>query len=325
MQRTSRLLAAVLGLCLGATVGAGCNLADPSLYEALQQPDGGVGSSVAVSDACDPSTMPFVITKTTTDIRIDTRNLTSAIDTTCGSANGTPGNDAFIAMQVVAGEYWHAHLSVLSRTEDRDPVLYLELPTDCSGRTCDEVSDSCHDDNDEHFGFRAKKTGLLMLGIDDAKVGGGEYMLEVFKPVCGDGVRIHGEACDDGNRMNGDGCDRDCRVELGNGQDTEVESNDDVFYANVVELPTGGPEPMTRTIKGAIGQTCDSDFFSINVPQGGSVHVRTETPSAQPCSASNPVATPFDITLRANDGTSIPGATLPGNASTSCQRLSYPT
>ncbi len=83
----------------------------------------------------------------------------------------------------------------------------------------------------------------------------------------GDGRVDYGEACDDANKVNGDGCTADGLWELkstGGLPVAEKEPNNQPFGANLVLINPG----QTVTIVGGTGDTCDNDFFSIDVPQG---------------------------------------------------------
>lgn len=113
--------------------------------------------------------------------------------------------------------------------------------------------------------------GTYYLGFDsrtyDQATLNPRVKLTVSFPRYGDGTIDFGEACDDSNKVSGDGCTADGLWELKNvgGQlMTEKEPNNQPLGGNVVIMNVG----ETATIVGSTGDTCDNDFYSIDVPQG---------------------------------------------------------
>lgn len=109
--------------------------------------------------------------------------------------------------------------------------------------------------------------------------------LTVSFPRYGDGVVDFGEACDDSNRINGDGCTADGLWELKNTgvPIQEKEPNNHPFGGNLVIMNPG----ETATIVGSTGDTCDLDFYSIDVPQGAFPRVTMLDFNGQPCVAAD--------------------------------------
>ncbi len=244
------------------------------------QPDSGMndaaidgGPQFVFDDRCGVAAPALVLNRTRQDIAIDTRVLTNAVSSSCGGAP-TLGNDAFIAVDAQAGEYWHFHL----RTDPADlqsstrmPALYL-LPApagSCDPRDCTFSSDQCVFEGDEHFGFVASDSGRWFLGVDDRVIGGGRYLLDAIRPVCGDGVREHGEACDDVDRTL---CTSNCLRVLSMELPSEIEPNDNPTEANFLTLSPAND----FTVDGAIGGSgaCRyTDTFAVDVPAGATVEV----------------------------------------------------
>ena len=195
---TTRAVACV-GLMLAV---AGCSIVDPKHYQALRGMDAGdtdAGGTDTGMDTGDedvpviPEDAPMapthaetcggadalVIASTTRNIMIDTNMMRNDTTATCVGIGGvelnTIGNDAFLAIDVAAGEYWHFHLRgnpADPTTPMRNPALYL-LTSGCDPRACEQSSDICTGPSDEHFAFVASSPGRWYLGIDDATAGGG--------------------------------------------------------------------------------------------------------------------------------------------------------
>lgn len=202
-----------------------------------------------------------VIVGTTRDIHVDTR--VAPGETFCGATHGPA---VYVAIDAVAGDYYHTHLS--SVDPEARPGLALTLS--CDFRSCMAESNHCSDSGDEHFGFVAEASGRYWLAIYDEAPAGGTYILEVYRPVCGDGTREHGEACDDGNALDGDGCDRRCRAELSAARAHELEPNENRFEANALRLD-GGALTVTGSLGGP-GACAYPDVFALAHP-GGAVRV----------------------------------------------------
>ncbi len=299
-----------LACILALTFGSGCVVVNSDHLNSLRDggsntnPDGQVtpvdAGGPQFDDSCG-STMPRrTLRGTTRGITIDTREgYRSTVSQACGAT--TPGNDAFIAVEVAAGEYWHFHLSTPDTT--RRPILFLTPASSCDTRTCEFVSEACSGSGDEHFAFRANSPGRWFIGIDDGETGGGEYTLEAFRPVCGMNGLEHGEGCDDGNNVDGDGCDRRCRRELSELQSVEVEPNDNNAEANALRL-TAGNELQITGIIGGRGACTYADVFAISVlTSGQDLEVDALMPDGSPCASR--ALTPYQLALRGADGIDV--------------------
>ena len=125
---------------------------------------GDMGFRIVPADTCGDPTMG-AITSTTVPFPIDTNPLRNDITATC-AGHATNGNDAFFAVTVASGDYWHFHLAVDPRdlAMTRDPALYLLQDTggSCDGRTCAQISDQCDGTGDEHFAFVAPSAGDIV-------------------------------------------------------------------------------------------------------------------------------------------------------------------
>lgn len=223
---------------------------------------------------------------------VDTRELTSQV-TSCGSRMAL-GNEGFVAIDVTAGDQWHFHVipdpTVADQT--RDPFLYL-LSGGCDSRDCDSRSDQCEGAGDEHFAFVAPSDGRFYLGIDDRIEGGGRYLLEAIRLVCGDGVKVHGESCD--GTAN---CDTRCREVLSETRPAEQIPNDNEIEANSIDFPVSGE----ITISGSIGgDLCIyPDVFTFAVEEGTTLRANILKSDGTDCD--NPALTPFDLVLRSTNG-----------------------
>lgn len=248
---------------------AGCNLFPSELYRG----DGGALDAgrlpvVAMSDEC-VGELP-ALEQELVNAPVD---LSGRIDHFEGASCGleAPGNDAFFAIPMVAGEKWHVHLHTRA-SFGFDPVVAI---LESCGGECVAALDHCRTDQDEHLSFVAPADGTYVVAIDGRLTGGGVYDLLVSQPVCGDGgVPEHSETCDDGNLTDGDGCDSRCRAEIPSGGG-EVEPNDDETGANVVAAP--------GSVLGYIGGRCDRDYFAVT--HGGGPLVATLAAQEGPCAA----------------------------------------
>ncbi|HEY8429394.1 MAG TPA: hypothetical protein VIL20_13505 [Sandaracinaceae bacterium] len=290
---------ACTALVVLAWLAEGCTIVSPAHRdEVLGRRDGGDGGpdtdagGPRFDDRCGAPNPRMVLRGTTRDIMIDTtEGYGSDNGSSCGLA--TPGNDVFIAVDVVEGEYWHFHLS--ARTPGSDPMLYLTQATQCDSRSCQYVSAMCTGETgEEHFAFVADHDGRWYIGIDDSTPGGGRYVLQAYRPVCGDGVEEHGEACDDGDRDDRDGCDRHCRYELSEARTIEREPNDNAIEANALIMPASNVLEITGNIGG--GTCLYHDVFAVTVPDQGDLLVESLDPNgSSPCVDGS--TTPFEMLL----------------------------
>ncbi len=248
-----------------------------------------------VDDQCGAASPATVLTDTRRNIPIDTTELTSTIVSTCGGA-ATIGNDGFLAVDMQAGDAWHFHVKndpTDPASVDRNPGIYL-MSAACDERDCSHVSLSCSDGGDEHFTMVADADGRYFLGIDDGVSGGGRYLLDAIRLVCGDGTEVHGEACDDGNLDDGDGCDHRCQREITVDNPEEREANDDIVSANALVLPDTGELIVSGAIGGP-GTCLYGDYFSLDVPEGATIEVDVVDADGAVCSSG--ALTPFDLSL----------------------------
>lgn len=291
-----------LACILALTLASGCAVVNSDHLNSLR--DGGgnnmgeggmVDAGPMFDDSCGATTPRMILRGTTRGIQIDTRaGYRSTVSQSCGAT--TPGHDAFIAVEVAAGEYWHFHLS--TPDGNRQPMLFLTPASSCDTRNCQYVSASCTGAGDEHFAFVADSPGRWFIGIDDGASGGGQYTLEAFRPTCGMNGPEHGEGCDDGNRVDGDGCDRDCRRELSTERAAEFEPNDNVAEANALLLTAGNELEITGSI-GGMGACTYFDMFSIRVPAGGDLEVDALQADGSPCPSRS--FTPYQLALIGSD------------------------
>lgn len=228
----------------------GCDLFPAELYQ----------QDAAISDAGDSPVVPMVdecvgelpaLEQEVVNAPVDLSARTDGDDGgSCGLT--TPGNDAYFAIPMDAGEKWHVHVHTRASLGFDPAIAVLD---GCDG-ACVAAMDHCRVDQDEHLSFVAPEAGTYVVRLDGRLEGGGIYDLLIAQPVCGDGGGPeHSETCDDGNTESGDGCDSRCRAELASG-DGEMEPNDDRTGANVVAAPS--------TVTGRIGGRCDVDFFAID-------------------------------------------------------------
>jgi cysteine-rich repeat protein len=263
--------------------------------------DGGGGQVDAgprFDDTCGATDPRMILRDTTRGITIDSRSFRSSVGMSCGAV--TPGNDVFIAVDVVAGEYWHFHLSTPDTT--RNPMLFLTPGTSCDTRNCEYVSAVCTGSGDEHFAFEANANGRWFIGVDDGMMGGSDYTLEAYRPTCRDGRPEHGEGCDDGNMIDGDGCDRNCRRELSEMAAVEIEPNDNRREANVLRLPASNALTVSGNIGGP-GTCVYADTFGVNVPAGASLEVDALNPDGTACASGS--LTPFQLSLQNSAGGNV--------------------
>ena len=291
-----------------------CSLADPDLYRALEGdggmvdsntdaplPDGAVdtgtdaGNGVAVDRCGDEDVM--VLVDSTPDIDIDTTTLTNRTGSLPGCNNlQVPGNEGFLAVQVGAGEEWHFHLRVHPEAPSEavlNPTLYL-LNESCSATMCAEdlLANFCDQRQDEHFAFTFSTPGTWYIGIDDTNPGGGRYLLDAIRPVCGDGTPEHGEACDGDPQ-----CGSDCRFTLDEDSTRERGFNFNFKESNRIVLPT----PENRlVIQGDIGGLTGCgypDVYAIQIPDtGGTLRVEQRNNDGDACTGSG--AAELEITIR---------------------------
>ncbi len=293
---------------------ASCSLADPDLFRALEG-DGGMvdtgtedapmvdapgedtggedagPTGVAVDRCGDDDVM--VLVDSTPDIEIDTTSLTNRTGSLPGCGNlQVPGNEGFLAVQVGAGEEWHFHLRPEDTTAELNPTLYL-LNESCSATMCAEnlLANFCDGTGDEHFAFTFSTPGTWYIGIDDTNAGGGRYLLDAIRPVCGDDTPEHGEACD-----GGDGCGTDCRFMLTNESTRERGFNFNFKEANRIMLPSPDNRLIIQGDIGGFAGCAYPDVYAIDVPAGGTLRVEQRNSDGDACTGSG--AAEIDLSIR---------------------------
>jgi len=188
---------------------------------------------------------------------------TREVSACTGRSQGGP--EVFIAVDAVTDEHWHFHVDVdpFDGRATANPSVYVLR--DCDERACSvgDGLDLCSAGSDEHFTFIPSASDRYVVGFDSPSDAFQGRVL-AFRTVCGDGQQDHSENCDDGNTESGDGCSADCLSELTPGSPTEIEVNDDIYSANLVDV-TGGP----FTVRASLDKTCESDVFAVVVPAGG--------------------------------------------------------
>jgi len=275
--------------------------------------DGGGSTNILVDRCGDPDGDYEVLRDSRAQFIVDTTDLVNR-NSMCGTGD-SPGNDGFLAIEVVAGDLWHFHVIPDPATpgQTRDPFLYLVQAegSGCDTRACAHSSNSCTGSGDEHFAFSAPTDGIWYLGIDDAMEGGGVYQIEAIRLQCGDAMKVHGEACDGSGT-----CNSSCQEVLSETRPTEVEANDNEIEANFVELPATN----SLTLSGNIGgNSCIyPDVYNFRVDtEGSSVAVDILKSDDTVCDTS--ALTPFDLVLRNSAGEVRAGPVT--NPATGCAEL----
>ena len=305
-----------IGLTCFCVILASCSLADPDLFRALEgdtgMVDGGVDApgedtggedtggedagptGVAVDQCGDEDVM--VLVDSTPDIDIDTTVLTNRTGSLAGCGNlQVPGNEGFLAVQVGAGEEWHFHLRAHPEADpeaDLNPTLYL-LNEACSGTMCAEdlLANFCEARGEEHFAFTFSSPGTWYIGIDDTNPGGGRYLLDAIRPVCGDGTPEHGEACD-----GGESCGADCRFMITEDSTRERGFNFNFKESNRVILPSPDNRLVIQGDIGGFAGCAYPDVFAIDVPAGGTLRVEQRNADGEACTGSG--AAQVELTVR---------------------------
>ena len=282
---------------------AGCYAPSPEGGKLLCSADGKCPSGYScVADACwkNGSSPPPALADTCqgmTPMRT-TSGVAFSIDTSvlkddfnqlsCTNA-AVPGNDGFLAIDMMAGERWHFHVKAPVGS-DWNPALYI-LPS-CDDRGCLAGIDECGPGQDEHLSFVAENTARYIIGVDARSVGGTAAQLIAIRPSCGNGGDLeHSEPCDHGVN-----CDASCRVLLP-GDGSEVEPNDDYLGANVMNQPA---LVGTTTVRATLGGRCDIDVYTFAVPKGGSVTASVVAPGGGACAGD---ATPLKVSLLEGNAT----------------------
>jgi hypothetical protein len=298
--------------------------------------DGGVvdagDSSTGGSDVCGDVATP-VLSGTTRALAVDTTGASASSLTPACSGTTARGNDRFFAIDVSAGEFWHFHLvadpSFAPMELDRDPVVYVvsgDGAGGCNDRpmNCAAVfANLCSGRSDEHVSFVAPSTGRFYVGIDDANPGGGHYLLDAFRPACGNGLQEHGESCDDTTSGT---CSPDCRKLVGRtmtgDSPLEAEFNDNPVEANRVEF--FGATTTQVEIAGDVGGggDCYPDVFEVRVETMGT-DVRIEALTATGAACTSPSSALYTLQLRDASGTSR-GTPVVGAPCPSVEALSLP-
>jgi cysteine-rich repeat protein len=189
-------------------------------------------------------------------------------------APGLEGPDGVLGVKLAATERVSVKYEVLPEEGQAtappiDLAMYLMSQCDVAGYI--RRNDRCPAGEPEDVWWQMNDVaGTYFLGFDSKPYDTAMYdpwvKLTVNFPRYGDGKVDPGEACDDGNTANGDGCTHDGLIELKNSSIVvyEKEPNNHPWGGNLLLLSSG----QTMTIAGNTGQTCDNDFFAIDVPEG---------------------------------------------------------
>jgi cysteine-rich repeat protein len=289
-----------------AIAASGCNVFDASLYmKGPVAPDAGldaggpeVGPVSAFFDRClgitplaEASSMELSID--TNDFKGDFSEVVACV------GHDLPGNDGFVALEMLAGQKWHVHVNPVS--PEFDPAVYILAS--CDERACSKVTaiDECGPGKSEHLSFLAPQTGTYFVGIDSAVRGGGVSSVLIFRPTCGNGTAEHSETCDDKNNVSGDGCDSQCRKEFTAPAVTEMEPNDDTHAANVLLAADKG-----MTVNGVVATRCDHDMYAVTLAQQGTIRAKVSATTA----ACGVEGAPISLALIGSDGlTAVSGVT----------------
>jgi hypothetical protein len=292
---------------------AGCSLADASRYQAL--PEGPVDGGTADADGATPDPDSgvdggppeqlavdgcgddevYVITDSEEGIVVDTRPFASDVNSLPGSCGvSAPGPDAFFAVDVQAGEYWHFHLA--TSDPGRNPILYL-LNASCAETQCSRelFANYCDTAGDEHFGFQFNESGRWYIGIDDGNAGGGVYTLGAYRPTCnGTAPAEHGESCD-----GEEGCTEDCRRVIDEESVTESGFSFNVQEANLIRLPAGNELTFEGDVGGFEG-CAYPDVFAIDIPMGATLTVEELGPDGSTCTGAG--ASSIQVAIQSRTG-----------------------
>ena len=291
------LLVGGLGGCdnnyIAFTLDGGDAGSDAGAHDAGEDAGPVVAPTTVVTQCGDP--LVSAITGTTTDIEVETSGAAMDSAALCGEPAGT--QHVFMAIDALAGEAWHVHLSALDASGRPRMGLLTEA---CDPNDCVAEASFCEGGSDEHFSFEAHRDGRYWVTMNDAMTGGGRYRAAVYRLACGDGVEAHGEACDDGNLLSGDGCDHRCRVELSTLRTHEFEPNDNRVGANALLLE-GGALTITGTIAG-LGACAYPDVFTL-AHSGGDLRVSIE-PQDGTCDSSSDAPVRVRV-LTADDATNL--------------------
>ena len=297
----SLIPAVVVALCTGCLGNF-----DEELYMA--------GLSGELADVCGLSAplLRFPPGERSFEFDVDTRGAT---DTTrevvecTGNAQGGP--EVFISINAETGQHWHFHVDVdpFENRSTANPAVYV-LGDDCDERACSvgDGLDLCAAGADEHFTFIPETTDRYIVAFDSPDSGFQGRVL-AFRTVCGDGERDHSENCDDGNTVSGDGCSERCLTELSGAAPTEVEVNDDIFSANLVDVSGGAV-----TVRATLNKLCEVDVFAIEVPEGGSIRATLAGDGGTSCPA-DLIDTRLELIERTGRGPSLiaTGAVVSGD------------
>lgn len=280
-----------LGLALVLLPGC-LNNFDPNLYM-VDAGGGDAGPTLAYADLCNaitPSVIPAGVTVfpiDTTGAADDMRSFGTCLD------SATPGNDTFVAIDMLPNERWHFHVRQ-SAGSTVDPALYIL--DDCNERACQASRsiDACGGGSNEHLSFVAPASGgRFLVGVDSTEAGGFTGTLEIYRPTCGNGTQEHSENCDDGNTMSGDGCDALCRAELTAAPLTEFGVNDDFYASNLITTVDGA------VVFGDVG-ACDVDVYAVDLTVGTTLNVALTARGGGACPATAPE---MRLSLLATSGT----------------------
>lgn len=304
-MRTPKLLLSS-SIALGLAATSGCFVVDDASLDGLMVVDTPDSGSTPVADICG---QPSYIVSGSGDLIVDTAGLGNDLSTEnfCGAPS--PGPDAFLKIDASQGQYWHFHVSPApGNTETVDPIVSLFRVNGsnvCNTAQCTFVLNRCSNDT-EHFGVEIPSNvgGSWALAIDNALNTPGRYRVAVFKPICGDGNPEHGESCDTGGVFDPqDPCDSKCR-RLIQSSGVEFEPNDDHFWANHIDVTSGG-SAITIGTPSSVSGVCDPDVFVLSVPAGETFQVRAMQQGTSNCRLYSDASTHYTLRATTATGTSV--------------------
>jgi hypothetical protein len=203
----------------------------------------------------------------TVRISVDT-TLPGISNSTVIDCDGTMslGADAFVGVDVQAGETWHFHLHYFGGGMDRNPIVYVLDPTCNDSPQCaSQVANACSSSADEHFAFSFPTSGRWRVGIDDGNAAdGAQYEISMYKLSCGDGVQTHGENCDT-MAPGVMSCSNTCRRLLTSEIATEIEPNDTLPEALVLDYMMNDPSHVQEIQGQLTAMDCYPDIYEFTL------------------------------------------------------------
>jgi cysteine-rich repeat protein len=300
--RKASRLAPLLGGTALLTAFMSCNEFDPDLYkEAQKVGTGGSAGSVGVggdggnwdkvADWCPlPEGNVLDSNQRKHEGTVSLNTLVSDV-AEVPKATGLTGPDGVLGFKLAAGERVSVVYDFVKApgAAGADVDLAMYLMGGCDVGSFIRRNDRCPSGEAEDLWWQMNDAAATYYLAFDTK----EYdqssidpkvRLTVSFPRYGDGNVDQGEACDDSNKTDGDGCSHDGLWELKyTGMPVqEKEPNNHPWGGNVVLMDVG----QTMLISGTTAQTCDNDFFAVDVQKGWFPRVTMLNGNGQECDAS---------------------------------------